>query len=370
MKKCIFYLPYKLDDHASGARMLRPRKMIQAFRDIGYEVFVIEGTSRIRRQLIEQVKQRINSGDKYDFMYSESHTEPTLLTNPNHMPTHPFLDFGFFRYVKKQGIPIGLFYCDIYWKFESYGTELPAWKRLGALLCYRYDIRQYQKYLDRFYVPDTKVCDYLQCDSLTAIADELLPGCDDLKVNRKTETDCEDRNQHLHIFYVGGLGSQYKISELLKAILPLKDITMTICCREWEWEAERKLLEPLITDRVQVVHRNSGELEDLYAQADICSLMFEGGVYRQMAKPFKAFEYLAHEKPSLVTEGTAIGEFVRKNQIGWVVPFTSIDIEKSLKDILTHPEELKLKSDNCTAVKKQNLWSCRADKVVRDLVKT
>ena len=39
MKHCIFYLPYELDPSAARARMVRPRKMIQAFRSIGYDVF-------------------------------------------------------------------------------------------------------------------------------------------------------------------------------------------------------------------------------------------------------------------------------------------------------------------------------------------
>ena len=69
MKKCIFYLPYKLDKNAASARMLRPRKMIQAFQDIGYDVFVISGVSCERRKLIRTVKHTIRNGEKYDFMY-------------------------------------------------------------------------------------------------------------------------------------------------------------------------------------------------------------------------------------------------------------------------------------------------------------
>ena len=65
MKKCIFYLPYKLDEHGMGARMLRPRKMIQAFRDIGYSVYVITGTSTERKNQICDVKKQIESGIKY-----------------------------------------------------------------------------------------------------------------------------------------------------------------------------------------------------------------------------------------------------------------------------------------------------------------
>ena len=58
MKKCIFYLSYKLDEHGMGARMLRPRKMIQAFIDIGYEVFVIEGFSSTRKVQIKELKNK------------------------------------------------------------------------------------------------------------------------------------------------------------------------------------------------------------------------------------------------------------------------------------------------------------------------
>ena len=53
MMRCIFYLPYELEAHGRSARMLRPRKMIQAFKDIGYEVCVIAGFSTERRKLIK-----------------------------------------------------------------------------------------------------------------------------------------------------------------------------------------------------------------------------------------------------------------------------------------------------------------------------
>ena len=103
MKKCIVYIPYKLEDKGQGARMLRPRKMVQAFRDIGYDVAMISGVSSERRGMIRDVKKRIAAGERYDFLYMETNTEPTLLTDPGHLPTHPFMDYGFFRFVKKHG---------------------------------------------------------------------------------------------------------------------------------------------------------------------------------------------------------------------------------------------------------------------------
>ena len=95
MKQCIFYLPYELSEHGTGARMLRPMQMIQAFEEIGYNVFVIQGYSRERKARISELKRKIMQGDVYDFMYTEAHTMPTLLTERHHFPTHPFLILDF-----------------------------------------------------------------------------------------------------------------------------------------------------------------------------------------------------------------------------------------------------------------------------------
>lgn len=367
MKRCIFYLPYKVDEHGMGARMLRPRKMIQAFRDIGYNVFVISGVSSTRRQQIKEIKRRIENGEKYEFMYTESHTEPTLLTNPNHLPTHPFLDFGFFRFLRKHGIKIGLFYCDIYWIFDTYGTELPAWKRKGALLCYRFDIRQYKKYLNRFYISDLQVCSYLNEERLTSIASELPPGADCLSVKHREYRDRDFCKDPLTLFYVGGLGNQYQIVELAKAVNQTNETKLIICCREAEWEKEKANFVSYMCDRIEIVHKNADELEPLYKQADICSLLFKRGIYIEMAKPFKAYEYLAHEIPVISTEGTAIGAFVKKNDIGWSIPYDCQSIKKIIKDVINQPEKLFQKQKNCALVKAGNLWITRAKQVEKDL---
>lgn len=366
MKRCIFYLPYQMDENGMGARMLRPRKMIQAFIDIGYEVYIIEGISSVRRKKIKELKKKILGGEKYDFMYTESHTEPTLLTDPHHMPTHPFLDFTFFRFVKKHGIRIGLFYCDIYWKFDTYGVGLPAWKRKAALLCYRYDIKQYEKYLDRFYVPDMKICDYLDNKKLSNIAEELPPGAE--KINVKEAVKKKDFNTDpLTLFYVGGLGNQYQIIELVKAVYHTEKTRLILCCREKEWTKEKNGFLPYLCDRIHIIHKNSSELEEYYHEADLGSLMFQWDKYRVLAKPFKAYEYLAHEIPVLSTAGTAIGAFVEQNDIGWNLDFDAKEIALLLRHIIEQPEALEKKKRNCQIVKQTNLWITRASKVANEL---
>ncbi len=368
MKNCIFYLPYKLDPHGMGARMLRPRKMIEAFREIDYEVFVISGFSEERKERIKEVKNRINEGVKYDFMYTESSTMPTLLTDPHHLPLHPFFDFNFFNYLKCRGIKIGLFYCDIYWKFDTYGSGLSWWKKQAAIKCYEYDIKNYKQCLTKFYVPDMKVCKYVNENNLTEIASELPPGSDNIKIIHRNFQNRSFSKQPLQIFYVGGLGNQYQISELVKAVYNVTETELTICCREQEWETEKNNFTSWLCDRITVVHKNSDELEPFYEKADICSLMFKPDIYREMAKPFKAYEYLAHELPVISTKGTGIGTFVEQNRIGWNIEFSSMAIEKTLCNIIARPELLHDRSMNCKKVKAKNLWVCRANQVVNDLV--
>ena len=94
---------------------MHPYKMIKAFEAI--DVDLIVGYGAERRKAINRIKRNVKHGKHYDFIYSESSTMPTLLTEKHHFPTYPFLDFGFFRWAKGNSIPIGLFYRDIYWKF-------------------------------------------------------------------------------------------------------------------------------------------------------------------------------------------------------------------------------------------------------------
>ncbi len=109
-KRCIFHIPNKLDEKSLSGSQVRPRMMIQAFKDIGYDVDVVMGYGKERKKSINIIKNNIKSGIKYDFLYSESSTMPTLLTEKNHLPLYPNLDFGFFKFCKNHGIKIGLFY--------------------------------------------------------------------------------------------------------------------------------------------------------------------------------------------------------------------------------------------------------------------
>jgi len=127
--------------------------MLQAFRDIGYEVDVISGHAAQRKTAINTIKHKIQTGQIYDFVYSESTTMPTLLTEPHHLPLHPIVDFGFFSFCQKNNIPIGLFYRDVYWVFSEYSRSLPFYKAMLAKLFYLYDLVKYNKLINKIYLP-------------------------------------------------------------------------------------------------------------------------------------------------------------------------------------------------------------------------
>ena len=228
---------------------------------------------------------------------------------------------------------------------------------------YRYDIFQYKRLLSRFYIPDIKVCDYINERKLTEIAVELPPGAENIEIN-KNKREC---GKPLQIFYVGGIGSQYQIIELVKAVNLVPNVILTICCRVNEWEREKEIYSNYLCDRIKIVHKKGDELEELYNEADLCSLLFENGVYIEMAKPFKAYEYLAHEIPVLSTKGTAIGSFVEESDIGWNIDFQLDTIKEVLETIINNPSVLDEKREKCRIAKKQNLWTERAKQVEIDL---
>lgn len=101
-KRMIFHIPVKINRNWASASNIRPMKMIETFKKCGYDVAVIEGYGKDRKKQIKQIKNNILKGIKYDFLYSESSTMPTLLTEKNHLPIYPCLDFNFLKFCKKK----------------------------------------------------------------------------------------------------------------------------------------------------------------------------------------------------------------------------------------------------------------------------
>ena len=66
-KRCIFHIPNYIDPNSKSGSSLRPKKMIQGFKENGYIVDCVMGYGKERKIQIEHIKDNIRKGVKYEF---------------------------------------------------------------------------------------------------------------------------------------------------------------------------------------------------------------------------------------------------------------------------------------------------------------
>lgn len=361
MKRIIFHHPLPIKPHATSASGIRPRKMIEAFELLGFDVFLITGYAKERAEKINVLKKKIQEGLKFEFMYSESSTMPTLLTEKHHLPTFPFLDFLFFKYIKSNNIPIGLFYRDIYWAFDGYGDGLSLLKRRFAKYMYRHDLKQYERNVDIVYLPSMQMAKYIPIINQLKFLD-LPPGQDIV-----SSDESQENKKGLNLLYIGGMSSHYQLHEAFIAISKLPSVTLTVCTREREWEAVKSgYLYPLPSN-IKIVHRSGIELNELFNQSDIAMLFVKPQEYWEFAAPFKLYEYIGYKKPIIASKGTLSAELIESNDIGWSIEYVSSNLVNLLLNVINNPQLLKVKKENLELVYENHTWKNRAQRVIKTL---
>lgn len=370
IKRCIFHLPNYIDVRGKSGSQVRPMKMKKAFENLGYSVDFIMGYGKQRKRAINQIKNNIKNGIKYDFCYSESSTMPTLLTEKNHFPLYPNLDFGFMKFCRKHGIKIGLFYRDMFWKFEQYRNVVPWYQRIVTVPMYKYDLFQYNRRLNVLYLTSQSVDKWVK--ECTKPRIRYLPPGSDVDENvilQRKEYFKNRKKNDITIFYVGGLSGIYDISVFMEAAKYKSYLKLIICCKEEEWKSQMHRYAPYITPRVKIVHAFGAELEKYYREADICACYFDTDrhSYMNMASPIKLFEYLAHLTPILATTGSNAADFVEKNQIGWHIEYSKEAFSDWIDGIYINQEEIVKKHENTIQALPNHTWEKRAAQVAKDL---
>lgn len=361
MKKMIFHHPMPLDFQANSASGIRPVKLFEAFRELGYEVHDVSGYGVERKRKIAAVKALMERGSVFDFVYSESSTQATLLTEPNHIPRFPLLDFSFFRYCRRRGLRVGVFYRDLYWRFPDYLRSTGVLKGYVGRFFYMVDLFCYKHFVDKLYLPSWQMRPYISIVTDSQL-DVLPPGC---TVSQKLESTSSLAS--LRILYIGGLSSHYGMHKLLAAVSSTPGVELTICCREADWSKVKEEYAPYMSASTTVVHKSGNALRDLYACADVLSLVVEPTEYREFAMPFKLFEYVGAGKPILATRGTLSGDFVASHLLGWVLDY---DVDSIRKLLLCLRDDRRMIADATAEVgrrQSENTWFARAQKVVADL---
>ena len=347
-----------LSRNQTSASEIRPFKLITAFQNLGYDVDVVEGYGKDRKQQIATIKEKIRNSQHYDFLYSESSTMPTLLTESHHFPTYPCLDFSFFAFCKKHNIPVGLFYRDIHWCFVNKNRD---WKQRIARLFYRYDLWKYNNLLDVLFLPSKEMLPHIPIHFKGKVT-ELPPGCE---IHNETHYETRDC---INLLYVGGVGGNYDLLPLLKAVAQCPFVRLTICCRPDDWENIRGKYAGMMPKNAIVVHKSPEDLPPYYANSDLFAIFFSGG-YWDFSVPFKLFEAIGFGIPLIAAEGAWCGKFVRENGIGCTVPWDAEALTAELANIHRDKRILLDLRQRTKALSPQHTWENRCRLIAETLTK-
>lgn len=355
----IFHTHYPLNREASSASGIRPVRMRDAFEALGYNVFEVTGHHEERRRAMAELRQMLKQGWRPDFVYSESATWPVGMGEKVTSDTSWTRDMKFLKHCRRSGIPVGLFYRDIYWKYwswkEIFSTPLKAlnWWRYHA------DLRAYRAAVDVLFVPSDEMAGLLPKE-LRGRACPLPPGAE--LIDSSLPLD------RISLIYVGGIGNHYNLHKAVNSALSIDGVSLTICCRQAEWSAVAEEYPLERAPAFQVKHASGDELKALYDQANIALLFVEPTEYRNFAMPVKMFEYLAHGKPIIASEGTLAGDYIREHDVGWVIPYSQAAIELLLRELKEDTDLIVKKAARARKVAENNTWGMRAREAAQVLL--
>lgn len=364
MAHMIYHTPYPLRDDQTVASALRPRRMLQAFKNVGYQVIEITGTGRQRRAKIAELEKQLDSGLQVDFCYSEAATVPNSFTERRHFPLRLFVERNFYRMLHRYHIPVGVFYRDIYWVFPTYKQSIPAWAYPVMQALYKWDVHLYNRYVDALFVPSPGYA--VQTPGLkVALTPSLPPGTDPRPQSRQVAGDQPrpGARRQLTLFYVGQVGDElYDMSPLRQALRQFPQLHLTLCVPENErWHREAPNWEGL--ENLTVIHASGDQLPAWYDRADIALLYLRPGEYREFAVPYKFYEYLSYGKPVIASQGTYVAGEVQRMGVGWTAPFGGQDFAALIRDLLDNPDEVAAKTEAARQVARDNTWEARARQV-------
>jgi glycosyltransferase involved in cell wall biosynthesis len=358
----IFHHTSPIDSNASVGSAVRPLQMVRAFEALGYSIDFATGYIQERKKRMREIKKKIRSGKRYDFVYAENSNLPNSVSPTERVPIHFLMDYSFFRTCNKHDIPIGLFYRDIYWAFGIFGkTRNPFLQRLAKTL-YRYDLRIYSKTLKKMYLPSEKVGEFVPIVD-SALFKALPPG-GTFSINPSSKILSE--KGMLRLFYVGGFGGDYDMHVLFEVVSRMPNVELTICTREHEWKLHEAEY-PIPSSNISIVHLFGSKMEESLLKHDIALLYVQPIPYREIAMPIKLFEYIGLNKPIIASKGTLAADFVSEHGLGWAVDYDAESLEALLNNLATTPKMIDDAVERIAGIKDQHTWKARALQVVSDL---
>ncbi|GAA0247418.1 glycosyltransferase [Marinomonas primoryensis] len=359
-KRSIIYhysLPFNFDSPSGSG--IRPVAMYNTFINLGYDVELVSGYTHEREKKIKKIKSDIKKGKKFEFCYSESTTMPLALTDLDHLPRRPLMDFRFFYFLKKNGVSTGVFYRDIYWRFDNTSKRslLHFFKKKAAKFFYLVELLCYRLSVKVIFLPSLKMSKYVPFIPEVMIH-ELNPGTTAIK------TKVKKLDSKIEFLYVGGTTDFYNIDLLIEVVGKyfVNSINLTICTRPSDAIYLANRYNEFNTN-LTIVSKKGEQLKSLYEASDCACLYMLPTEYRNFSVPIKLFEYMSYGKPIIASSNTWVGDFVQNNKLGWTVNYSESELIKIIKKIVLNKEIIKNLSISILDIAKEHTWEKRCKQV-------
>lgn len=330
---------------------VRPYRMLNAFKQLGYSVIEVVGDYSNRKRVIQ--KQVLDNNIL--FLYGESANMPLLLTNKYRMPTYFGFDQRMFKYLQCNNIPVGLFYRDIYWAFDSYKKTLKFRRRLYKPF-WMYELRLFRKYCSILFMPTLEMPKYLPItwDKHTILP--LPPGCEINKIHKNVSPE----NRKLRLLYVGNIAPPlYNLYELFSAIKEQIDIELDIICRKEDWLRYKHLYHGLLSKNIFISHKSGIDLKQHYQSADVFITYRGHHPYLDITLPIKIHEAWSFGLPVILKSGGLDAKWVKNLNGGWIVS-NKDDLQKLFNYLKSNKSEIEKKRKDVQKLVPSHSWLNRA----------
>ena len=368
MKSILLYYPFKMAKEANSGSKLRPKEMYKAFQQWGkshhVEVLLLSGDSKEREQTFDEWKAEGKLDDLL-FCYMENQTIPFWLTDAGHIPKKPFVDQKVMKFLKSRDIPVGVFYRDVYWKFEEL-YPLKGIKKTIMKSIYRLEEKFYEKYCEVIFLPSDAMGAYVDIHKQKVA---LPPGGKERDLTNKNGSVSEVAKG----LYVGGINNEdYGLFLLLDALEkankdhPVCDLT--VVCRQDEYdqldEAKKSRLQKM---NISVKHLSGEPLNQLYQEVDFAFIPRYKSTYNDFSVPVKLVEYLSNELPIVATNCEAQKEIIESDGYGIICQDQAEDMAKAIVEMAANVSKYR-DHIQATFIKKHS-WVSRAEQVSEALCK-
>ncbi len=349
----VFYQPiYEPQKRAKNSgTILRPEKMKEAFKKLGFNIIDINGSYSNKRKKTDQALKL----NKIDFVYCESANCPLCISGKNHLEFRPFADLRNMRKLKTKA-KLGFYYRDIFWKESTFLKEFGFIKGLILKLLYRLEFIFLIRVVDILFVQSEEMMkQFPRWKKFQSKYRLLPPGCEINGMDFFTANDIPE------ILYSGACdrSTKYNIEPLIDAAAEA-DVKLTINSdKGLEYYGdlkENKKYESNIFFSI-IDYTDIGSFSKKFT----AGVIWLSGKDEDICKylPIKLFHYLSLGLPIIAKKNTAAGIFTEKNRVGWTFGDYS-ELISLLKSLQADKNEINHVYKNVLEVRKHQTWLDRA----------